>query len=309
MKSENVALYTTIHPGTRPYLVDWYASLCAQTDLDFDLWIGIDGMSIDEARSAAGGLLNAKWVQAEAGDTPAQVRERAWRALIPHADAVVMVDADDIMCADRVEQARRLIASYDVTACSLCVVDAKGNDLGYVTPPPDIMNAGTVFPDYNVFGLSNSTYRTQVLESCLPIPAEVTFVDWYIATRAWLSNRDLYLDSKVRMAYRQHGENTCEFLPPYSAEGVQRTTHAVRKHFQTVTAHLPPSACQQRVSQVRYAADRVERFINTVLSSSERLERYVSELNQTDPNPMWWASVAHPKFEYLWTKNVNAIDE
>ena len=304
-----LALYTTIHPGTRPYLADWYASLCAQTDSDFDLWIGIDGINIDEARSTARGALNANWVQAEAGDTPAQVRERAWRALIPHADAVVMVDADDIMRTDRVEQARRLIASYDVVACSLCVVDAEGNDVGYVMPPSDIINAETVFPDYNVFGLSNSTYRTHVLESCLPIPAEVTFVDWYVATRAWLGNRDLHLDSRVRMAYRQHGGNTCELLPPYSPEGVQRTTHAVRKHFQAVTAHLPPGACQQRVSQVRYAADRVERFINTVLSSSERLGKYVSELNQIDPAPLWWASVAHPKLEHLWTKNDDVVDE
>ncbi len=41
---KKVALCTTIYPGVEAYLPDWYRSVRAQTDRDFQLWVGLDGI-------------------------------------------------------------------------------------------------------------------------------------------------------------------------------------------------------------------------------------------------------------------------
>jgi hypothetical protein len=300
---QDLALYTTIHPGTRPFLREWYESVRKQTDSDFDLWIGIDAMGIDEARAAIGTKPEAHWVEAEEGDTPAQVRERSWQRLIPHVDAVVMADADDVLHPERIEQARKNIKDNDLTGCALRLVDSEGDGLDHVMPPEKYASPEQALPAYNIFGLSNTTYRTDLLERCLPVPEEVVLIDWYLATRAWLEGQDLFFDQKVQMEYRQHEESTLSLLPPFTPEQIRKATRVVQQHFQVVVEHSPIDVREDRLKQLKQAADRVRAFANFALASPEWLDRYIRKLNQLDPLPLWWACVAHPNLEFLWTQS------
>src|SRR2546422_4945940 len=45
-----------------------------QTDRDFDLWIGADGLTPEAATEAIGVAPSASWLQARNGDTPARLR-------------------------------------------------------------------------------------------------------------------------------------------------------------------------------------------------------------------------------------------
>ena len=40
-----LALYTAVYPAAAPFLDAWYASVQAQADRDFDLWISLDGLT------------------------------------------------------------------------------------------------------------------------------------------------------------------------------------------------------------------------------------------------------------------------
>ena len=82
MSIDRVCLYTTIYPKAKAYLHDWYQSVRRQTDRDFQLWIGLDAFGIEEVVEEVGGDLNATWVCAEPGDTPAQVRQRALAQIV-----------------------------------------------------------------------------------------------------------------------------------------------------------------------------------------------------------------------------------
>ena len=42
-----LAVYTTIYSGVEPYLSDWFRSLRQQTDREFELWVGLDGLTIE----------------------------------------------------------------------------------------------------------------------------------------------------------------------------------------------------------------------------------------------------------------------
>ena len=300
----DLALFTTIHPGTYPFLKDWYDSVRSQTDLDFTLWIGIDAMSIEQACEAIGAEPDvARWVPASQGDTPAQVRERAWRQMIPHADAVIMADADDMLQPDRVRQARRQICSCDVSACALQLVDEEGNDLGHTMPPysDSRVSADAALPEHNIFGLGNTTYRTETLGQCLPLPKDLQFVDWYLATQAWLMGARMTVDPVALVRYRQHENNTLPLLPPFTVEAVQRATRAVQKHFRIVTNSYPSGALPKRVAHLEQAARRIDTFAAVMLQHSERCSAYVAALNALAPEPLWWSCVAHPQLDTFWT--------
>jgi hypothetical protein len=300
----DIALYTTIHPGTRPFLKEWYGSVRAQTDSSFDLWVGIDGLSVEETCAIVGEELEAQWVEAEDNDRPAQVRERAWRALIPKTDAVVMVDADDVMHPERVEAARRQIRHHDGVGCALQLIGEKGESLDHRMPPESFSSAERALPKYNIFGLTNSTYRTGVLEIILPIPSDVILIDWYIATMAWLRGDDLAFDRSAGMDYRQHEDGTLSVLPPFTPEDIRTATDVVQNHFKWVLQNIPSETIHDRLEVLRRARTRVNSFADQI-SDAEWLRSYTRHLNQTAPTPLWWACVAHPSLDSLWKKTTS----
>jgi hypothetical protein len=300
----DIALYTTIHPGTRPFLKEWYESVRAQTDSAFDLWIGIDELTVGEACTIIEEEPEARWVEAKDNDTPAQVRERAWWALIPKTDAVVMVDADDVMHPERVEAARQQIKHHDGGGCALRLIGEKGESLDHRMPPESFSSAERALPKYNIFGLTNSTYRTDVLESSLPIPSDVILVDWYIATMAWLRGDDLAFDRSVRMDYRQHEDSTLSVLPPFTPEDIRIATDVVQNHFKRVLQNLPSEPISDRLEVLRRAWKRINSFADQI-SDVQWLRSYTRHLNQIAPTPLWWACVAHPSLDSLWKKTIS----
>jgi hypothetical protein len=296
----DLALYTTVHPSTRPFLKEWYESVRAQTVSQFDLWIGLDDLKVDEAYAAMEARPEANWVPAEPDDTPAQVRERAWRALIPHADAVIMVDADDVMRPRRVERARRQISECDIGACALQLVDKDGEEIDFVMPPSGYETPKDVLPRHNIFGLTNTVHRTQVLDQNLPVPKDTTLIDWYLATQSWLKGSTLSVDQTILMEYRQHDDSTLSLLPPYTKEDVRRTTQAVQHHFSAVTRNLPSDPNSDRLSVFQKAREEVHQFQRRIFPDDERLEKYISALNRCSPLPLWWGCVARPELSHLW---------
>src|SRR5690349_7311672 len=179
-----LAVYSTVFPGVEPYLPAWHRSLRAQTDQDYRLWIGLDNMDAGAVQEAVGARLDATWVSALPGDSPAAIRQRCLSQLIETCDGVVLVDSDDLLEPSRVERARAALATSELAACALRMADQAGNDLGVTFGLPAGMTADEVLPRNNVFGLSNSAFRSDLLRRCLPIPAASVLVDWFLATRA-----------------------------------------------------------------------------------------------------------------------------
>jgi hypothetical protein len=296
-----IALYTAAYPDAAPFLRVWYASVQAQADRDFDLWISLDGLTEAGVAAELGDRPAATYVIAEQGATPAQVRHQALARIADHYDAVVLVDSDDLLHADRVAAARAWLEGADVAACGLRLVDVDGQPLGLSLAAPGDGEAEATLPRTNVFGLSNTAYRTEVLRACLPIPAAAALVDWYLVTMAWLQDARLAFDPTPLMDYRQHGANMARIRPPFTADRVRADTALVREHFRLVLDRLPPGALRARATQVRQVAADVAAFDEHVVADAARLSSYVRELNAAPPPLRWWASVAHPPLRSLWT--------
>ena len=301
--AHRLAVYTVVHPGVKDFVAPWYASVARQTDAEFDLWISVDSLAPAEVIELIGREPRAQWIQCHRGETPAEIRCHAIQRLVKDYSQVVFVDSDDILRESRVAAAREGLKRSDLTGCALALVDQRGQDLGEAFCLPACTGVEDVLPRNNVFGLSNSAYRSSLLGRCLPIPGRVVLVDWFLATRAWLLGARLAFDSVIRMDYRQHGANMARVRYPTSAERVTHETELVRRHFELVLGLEDGDFLPERLTRLKGVVSAVEAFYRRVVGDIERLQAYVAALNVLSPAPLWWSSVAHPALAWMWQED------
>ncbi|HET7565273.1 MAG TPA: hypothetical protein VFJ96_09785 [Gemmatimonadaceae bacterium] len=301
MGVERVALYTVVHPGAVPYLGAWYASVEGQTDAGFDLWVSVDGMEVEDVVRAMGGRAKPRaiWLRAAEGASPSAIRAHAIELMTGEYDAVVFADSDDLLHPSRIAAARSALERDDVAACALRIIDQAGRDLQRTFGAEGVADASAMLPRYNVFGLSNSAYRSDVLRSCLPIPPACVASDWLMATRAWAMGATLAFDTTPRMSYRQYGSNTAQVVPPFTVQHVRKATTCVADHYRYVLESGWPLPDHVR-GELRAARARVECF-RRAIANEHTLTEYVDALNDLAPRYVWWWCVAHPELEALWT--------
>jgi hypothetical protein len=295
-----LAVYTTIYRGVEAYLVDWYRSLRKQTDQDFQLWIGLDTLGSELVQDMLGADLRANWVEGSYGATPAQIRQQALARIVETCFGVVLVDSDDRIHPTRVAAARTGLQASDLAGCALCLIDQQGEDLGVTFGLPPQIEPEDVLPRNNIFGFSNSAFRSDLLKRCMPIPAEAVLVDWFLATRAWLLGARLAFDGVPRMDYRQHATNTARVRSPFSPEQVISDTALVRHHFQILLAEPMHDFVTDRVATLKRVTAEVEEFHQQVVLDPAQLDGYVQALNALRPAPLWWSCVAYPALRNMW---------
>jgi hypothetical protein len=300
MSANRLAVHTTIYPGSERFLSEWYDSVLSQTDQRFDLWIGLDALTPAHVEAAVGRRIEAQWVDSRPGDTPADVRQHAFDALVVRYDAIVFVDADDVLEPTRVAAARDALSACDVSGCALCLTDAAGTDLGISFGAPHGADLARLLPRYNVFGLSNSAYRSATLAKCLPVPSGCVLIDWLLASRACASGATLGFDDVPRMRYRRHDNNCVPVLPPFTPRQVLAAAARVVQHYGFLLdgdwrwrkGHRQP---------FELARARARAFHDAMSASGDVLRRYVEALNALPAQYVWWWAVGHPALEDLWT--------
>jgi hypothetical protein len=295
-----LAVYTTIYPSVAPYLSDWFRSLRRQTDREFELWVGLDGLTIESVQQLLGADLDATWVAASAGATPAEIRDQALTRIAARCSGVVLVDSDDRLHPSRVEAARASLESAEFTGCALRIIGQQGEDLGRDFCLPAHLRPDAVFPRHNVFGFSNSAIRSELLAQCLPIPREAVLVDWVLATRAWLLGARFSFDPVSRMDYRQYSANTARLQYPIQREQVVSDTALVQQHFRLMLHSVRPEFLPERVAELKSAAAQIEAFRQNVVLDPLQLESYVEAFNAQPHAMVWWSTVAYQPLKDMW---------
>lgn len=301
---QRIALYTTIYPGAEAYLGHWHRSVQAQTDKGFQLCIGLDGIEREVVESMIGRHLEAVWAPSSLESTPARVRQESLAGIVERFDAVVLVDCDDVLHPARVAAARMALKTSELAACALRLTSQQGEDLGITLTLPERGKPDDILPRNNIFGFSNSAYRSGLLARCLPIPARVELVDWFLATRAWLMGASLAFDPVVRMDYRQHSANTAPIRFPFEASQVIRNALKVRRHFESLLASPMKNALPDRWARVQKVSEDVRLFTEEVVAQPCKLETYLGKLNALKPQAIWWWDVAHPALQWMWRDKV-----
>ncbi|QSZ67864.1 hypothetical protein RJ40_10335 [Methanofollis aquaemaris] len=299
MTDNKFALFTTVYPEGIQYLNDWYSSVYHQDTPDFDIWIGCDRLSIEEAQKAMGDRIEATWIIRNEDESPIQFRERAIRKMINQYSGIIFVDSDDILEPSRVSAAQSALQCYDGYGCSMNIIDEGGHDLAIEFKRPRNTGLLDLLLRNNIFGLSNTAYRSDILKKCLPFPKKCVLLDWFIATRALNNNANLFFDDIARMKYRQHSANTARVLPPFSAQQILSATKLVLQHYDLVLRYIPELSPFFK-KQIPLFQDEVLLFYNCMIQSTETLDEYIERLNKMPAKHIWWSCVAHPDLEELW---------
>lgn len=299
MRLDRLALYTTVYAGVERFLPEWYASVRAQSDRDLDIWIGLDGLAPATVSGILGADSGIRWVPAPAGATPARVRGVAIDAIVARYDAVLFVDSDDVLLPTRVAAARAMLAAADVGGCALELMDATGAALDARVGAATSQDAVALLPRSNVFGLSNTAYRSEILRTCLPLPADCVLIDWFLATRAWANGATFAFDPVPRMRYRQYPANIAPMRPPFTPAQIAMATTRVIDHYRCVLDHDGPSLNGHR-AELEQARDRVHAFAAAMQRDPRLMATYTDRLNALPSGTAWWWQVAHPALEALW---------
>ena len=292
------ALYTTVHPGSVPFLQAWHRSVRAQADQSFDLWIGLDSLEPREVMRILGVDPNATWVNAPPGASPTKLRSVAIERIVEQYDAAIFSDSDDLLEPGRVGQAREALGASDVAACAMRLIDDRGMDLQQSFRWPTQKNWNGL-ARANAFGLGNSAYRSETLKQCLPIPRDCVMEDWFLATRCWARRVRMRFDGFCGVAYRQHRLNMTSVRPPFDEKQLVRAVRDVQHHYHIVLNSIPDLEAGARCL-LEEARANTQRFSAAVMSDTATRRRYLSELNRLPANHVWFDCVAHPSLTYLW---------
>lgn len=299
MTKNTSALFTTVYPEGIKYLNDWYNSVNHQDTSDFDIWIGCDRLSTEEAQNAMGSTIEATWIIRNENESPIQFRERAIRKMIDQYSGIIFVDSDDILEPSRVSSAQNALEHCDAYGCSMSIINENGNDLSIEFNRPPNVEISKLLLRNNIYGLSNTAYRSEILKKCLPFPKNSVLLDWFIATRAINNNAKMFFDDTPRMKYRQHSTNTARVLPPFSNQQIINATELVLQHYDIVLKCIPELSHLFKENIV-FAKSEILSFYSTISQSTEKLNEYTKRLNNLPAEHIWWSCVAHSDLEDLW---------
>jgi hypothetical protein len=289
------ALYTTIFPVALPYVQAWSDSVTKQSDQDFELWIALDGVNKDEIPIPRAHQ-SIHWFMAESGATVAQIREAVFREMMLRYEAIIFTDSDDVLLPERVAAAKHGLQNADVYACAMQLIDTNGTNLK-LEFNTNHQDWETLLISQNVFGLSNTAYRTDVLSQCLNFPVDTVMVDWLMVMKALDAKARLVFDTTAHMLYRQYANNTARVLSPYTEAQIIKATELVLDHYEKLIGqklNVKNPHLEERSSEVQHF------FRN--MADETLLTRYTKALNALKPVFLWWECVAHPELSKLWSK-------
>ena len=291
------AVYTTFHPGVRPYFRDFMEALDQQTESGFTLYVGLDRCDEQEVHDCAERRVDAVFVNNVPGGSMADMRNAGlFKALEDGHEAVVLIDADDVPGPDRVKNALAGLERHDAVACAMVIVDGELQPVAQKFVPS--WQEGMLIRE-NVFGFSNSAYRSEILKKCLPVPTECILVDWYLATSVWLAGGRMNCLQSKDLFYRQYGNNLAQVVPPFSPESVIKAARTVLGHYDILLSN-PPAGMGPFQEDIQQAASDVKTFIACLEADSKRLAEYAQVLSDSEQPNAWWTGVANPEWEEIW---------
>lgn len=291
-----VAVYTVLYPASLRYFEEFWRSLAPQLEEGFDAIVSLDAVTEDEVRALVGADAAVRFLPAEPGSTPAEIRSTALAHLTGSYDGIVLVDTDDVLLPGRLSGAAAALESVEVHACAMRVVDETLEPIDDVVFAPTPVQVEALPHDaellarVNVFGFGNGAYRSDALARSLPVPQDTLMVDWLVASRAYLAGSTFGFDLAPRVLYRQYGRNSAGVLPPFEAWRVKRDALRVADHHEKLLREGRETV--REVAPFERARSLSEGFLRW-LDGEGRAAAYAERLTHVKRRSwLWWEHVA-----------------
>ncbi len=297
----NIALYTTIYPGVECFLEAWKQSVLKQSNQNFEIWVGVDGFSLDRAKKLLSGLEVKQFFISKYPNLKAYVRKTVLAEMVRLYDVIVLVDSDDVLEESRVCSASHQLNDYDVIGCAMSLIDEQGHDLGVSFGRKEAAFQREDIIQYNQFGLSNTAYRSDLLKECLEVSNECELLDWFLITNALFLGARAFFDPVKRMQYRQHPKNFTKVQRPFNSDDIKQASVCVLKHFDFLLQESKVLQTAQR-KMIEARKNEVLHFSHLFSDPPHLLKKYVEAFNVLSQDNLWWSCVANVCLEALWNQ-------
>lgn len=283
----SAAVLSVVYPGLESYLPDFLASLSAQTDDKFTLYL------INDSFLKSGATLEYERLDVrvmDASGSPASLRKLGIQWLAQEgAEIVVFADADDTFAKDRIEISKKVLERCDVVFNELILFGSKidspipllGNrfDEGYKVTPESLRSA-------NCIGMSNSAMRMDISFGLEEIPDDIVPFDWALFSLIAHSGFNILFTKRTNTNYRQHENNQASPLE-LSDRQILTGVKVKKDHFRFLASHY-----------VEYGA-LATRFVDLYSQlNADALfkQQYLLEVRSQSPAyPLWWESIRTPE--------------
>jgi len=279
------AIYTVAYPG--PYLPtyarEYFDSLAAQSDRDFDVVVFNDG-----ADYLMGSMLPPTLrIRVEPVSGPASaLRCQAIRRLLQEGyEMIVFADIDDCFAPNRIEVSKKLIAAGKRIIFN--ELDLFGADF----PEPQPLFAGRIedgaifdadaILHANCLGLSNTAvHRDAITEEALQ-PEEVIVFDWLFYSRLLLAGQNAQFTLATKTLYRQHQSNLAT-LTKWRDPEIRRGVRVKQQHYSALRKYSAHGALASEFAEIGARMDNDHRFAADYCNAVR-----ASALKQ----PLWWEPI------------------
>jgi len=198
------AVLTVIFPEIKVFFSEFIQSLRNQSDQDFQLIIVNDKCCLSDFD-----LSGFQYSILPNSGSIAKNREiLIHEAIEQKYEWIIFADADDWFESNRIEVIRGLIPYYDIIANE--IVPFSGIHYSHTKFEKTLGKFCSIdlnfIRDKNLFGLSNTAFRTHFLEN-IDIPLEIIAVDWYLVTKAMQTGARSCFTAETKTYYRQWDKN------------------------------------------------------------------------------------------------------
>ena len=179
---KKTAFFTTVYAGCEKFLKDFFTSLHNQNYKDFEIVIINESVDALLLKSFLTPEMTVRIVNSARADAISNRIQGLQYIIETGYDFVVFGDCDDTFSANRVDESLKMLENADIAANELMLVDEnltllQENYLSQRLNNSQLVNAGFI-TDKNIFGMSNTALRTEILHNFSEIPDVIAF-DWY----------------------------------------------------------------------------------------------------------------------------------
>ena len=206
---KKIVFLTTIFPMKEKYLIDFFDSLLVQSYKNFDIVVVNDGYRNFDILLKKYNKLNV--IELKYSNTPAKNREYGINYVISKGyDILIFGDSDDYFSKNRVEKSVELLDNYDIVVNDLSLFNDNGiYEKLYFSNR--IKNNSVVEYDFikdkNIFGLSNTAIKLNILGNKIIFDKDIVAVDWFLYKKLLKDRYMAFFTNKIITYYRQYNNN------------------------------------------------------------------------------------------------------
>ncbi len=279
---DKVAVFTVIFPENMPMFNDYLVALEKQSFTNFDLLIFNDGVVNLEQKISWLSLKNV--IIVNLSGSQALIRTQIFEYL-KCSDYLYAIagDSDDYFSEKRIEENLLILKNgVDVVVDDVCLVDQNKALLIDRYFSSRLKNGQLIGLEFikqkNVCGLGNTSFIISSIPENIYFNQDVVAIDWLFYTRMLLENKSIVFNSKSKVYYRQHENNSIGF-DKISDERILKSIKTKLKHYKDLLG--------EEFSFKPLYEEFVELLI--FLSVNENRITYFDRINKLNlKNPFWW---------------------